>query len=141
MKKRPGLVGTFFKNRGYFCHPTLPYFLPLICITATNLHWLAEYALHKLCITLSGNSGQCYKICFAVIAIQIKYRLNGTHPASFCLFLSFTRNNDKYSTIYYEKSLDDVLGIQTQDRRMEGADKSTELLRPPPSRSLFIDII
>ena len=34
------------------------------------------------------------------------------------------------SIIQIEKSVDGVLGIQTQGRRMVGADKTTELLRP-----------
>ena len=35
------------------------------------------------------------------------------------------------STIQIEKSIDGVLGIQTQGRRMVGTDKTTELWRPP----------
>ena len=35
-----------------------------------------------------------------------------------------------------EKSVDGVLGIQTQGRRMVGADETTELWRPP-SKSHF----
>ena len=34
-------------------------------------------------------------------------------------------------SIQIEKSIDGVLGIRTRDRRMVGADKTTELWRPP----------
>ena len=43
----------------------------------------------------------------------------------FCYFL------DTISIIQIEKSVDGVLGIQTWGRRMVGADKTTELWRPP----------
>ena len=36
-----------------------------------------------------------------------------------------------------DKSIDGVLGIRTRGRRMEGADETTELWRPPASFSLF----
>ena len=35
------------------------------------------------------------------------------------------------SIIQIERSIDGVLGIQTQGRRMVGADETTELWRPP----------
>ena len=38
------------------------------------------------------------------------------------------------SIIQIEKSVDGVLGIQTRSRRMIGADKTTELWRPPQYR-------
>ena len=63
--------------------------------------------------------------CFMIVF------LNGPQAASFCLFSSFCRSNDKYSTIEYGKGLDGVLGIWTQNHRMEGADESTELWLPP----------
>ena len=52
---------------------------------------------------------------------------SGPNPASFCLFSFFS--HDKYSTnltINY-KSVDGVLGTQTQGSRMVGADGFTEL--------------
>ena len=38
------------------------------------------------------------------------------------------------------KSLDCRLGIQTQDRKMEGADESTELWRHPASRIIIVGL-
>ena len=40
-------------------------------------------------------------------------------------------------SIQIEKRVDGVLGIQTQGRRMVGADETTELLRPPLMISLI----
>ena len=40
--------------------------------------------------------------------------------------------------IQIEKSVDGVLGIQTQGRRMVGADKTMELWRPPYPKSLLM---
>ena len=54
---------------------------------------------------------------------------NGPNPASFCLFLFFL--HDKYSTnTINDKSVDGVLGTQTQGDRMVGTDESTELWHP-----------
>ena len=53
---------------------------------------------------------------------------NGPNPASFCLFSFFS--HDKYSTnTINDKSIDGVLGTQTQGGRMVGANESTELWR------------
>ena len=46
----------------------------------------------------------------------------------FVYFRSFLVNT---ISIQIEKSVDGVLGIQTQSRRMVGADKTTELWQPP----------
>ena len=40
-------------------------------------------------------------------------------------------------SIQIEKSIDGVLGIQTRGRRMVGADKTTELWRPPTVERLL----
>ena len=47
------------------------------------------------------------------------------------LFIYFCHFLDTISIIQIEKSVDGVIGIQTRGRRMEGADETTELLRPP----------
>ena len=39
-----------------------------------------------------------------------------------------------------EKSVDGVLGIRTRSRRMEGADETTELWRPPTESNLMVTI-
>ena len=41
-------------------------------------------------------------------------------------------------SIQIEKSIDGVLGIQTRGRRMVGADKTTELWRPPSQLFVYI---
>ena len=62
---------------------------------------------------------------------------NGPIPATFCLFsfFSHSNSNNKYTiwTIQIEKSVDGVLGTQTQGGRIDGADKSTELWQNPYS--------
>ena len=45
----------------------------------------------------------------------------------FVYFLPFHITNQ----LQIDKSIDGVLGIQTRGRRMEGADETTELWRPP----------
>ena len=62
--------------------------------------------------------------------VNVKYEPN---LASFCLFSSFSQYSDKYSTIN-GKSIAGVPRIRTLDRRMEGADESTELWRPQNTR-------
>ena len=52
-------------------------------------------------------------------------------PGLFYLFSSFSKYNDKYSTKFDNNSVDGVLGIRTQDRRMVGAHRSTEPWWPP----------
>ena len=53
---------------------------------------------------------------------------NGPIPASFLfIFRSFLNT----ISIQIEKSIDGVLGIRTRGHRMVGADKTTELWRPP----------
>ena len=47
------------------------------------------------------------------------------------LFVYFRYFLDTISIIQIEKSLDGVLGIRTQGRRMVGTDETTELWRPP----------
>ena len=53
-------------------------------------------------------------------------------PASLCLFSSFSQYNENIvqNLSINGKSVNDVHGIQTQDRRLESADESTELWRP-----------
>ena len=55
---------------------------------------------------------------------------NGPIPASFCLFLFFSRYN--FNT--------NVLGIRTLGRRMVGTDETTKLWQPP-SYSCLLDVI
>ena len=55
---------------------------------------------------------------------------NGPNPASFCLFLFFSRDEYGTNTIN-EKSIDGVLGTQTGGGRMVGADESTGLWQQP----------
>ena len=59
---------------------------------------------------------------------------NGPIPASFCFYFRYFL--DTISTIQIEKSIDGVLGIRTQGRRMVGADKTAELWRPPLNHTL-----
>ena len=60
-------------------------------------------------------------------SLYIFYK-NGPIPASFVYFHYFL---DTISIIQIEKSIDGVLGIRTQGRRMVGADETTELWQPP----------
>ena len=57
--------------------------------------------------------------------------LYGPNQASFVYFRSFHNARTKYSTnlTINDKSIDGVLGSQTQGGRMEGADESTEQWR------------
>ena len=48
----------------------------------------------------------------------------------FDYFRPLSQYNDKYSTNYDYKSIDGVLGLQTQYHRMVIADEYTELWRP-----------
>ena len=66
------------------------------------------------------------------ISLYHHFFLNGPIPASFYLFLFFFIT---ISIIQIEKSID---GIRTQGCRMVGADKTTELWRPPCLRSLLL---
>ena len=47
------------------------------------------------------------------------------------LFFVYFRSFPTTISIQIEKSIDGVLGIRTRGRRMVGADKTTELWRPP----------
>ena len=47
------------------------------------------------------------------------------------IYVYFRYFLDTISIIQIEKSIDEVLGIQTRGRRMVGADKTTELWQPP----------
>ena len=60
-----------------------------------------------------------------------KFFKNGSNPTSICSFSFFSI--EKCSTNYTvnDKSIDGVLGTQTQGVKMVGADKSTELWRYP----------
>ena len=53
------------------------------------------------------------------------------------LFVYFSYFLNTISIIQIEKSVDGVLGIRTRGRRMVGADKTTELWRPP-SPHMFV---
>ena len=57
------------------------------------------------------------------------------------LFVYFRYFLDTISIIQIEKSVDGVLGIQTQGCRMVGADKTTELWRPPTLVKLTKDLL
>ena len=59
---------------------------------------------------------------------QVHCEKNGPILAYFCLFSSFSQIS--ISIIQIEKSVDSVLGIRTQGRRIVGAGKTTELVRP-----------
>ena len=59
--------------------------------------------------------------------LRILFLKNWPIPASFCLFLFFSCYNFNRNW----KSVNGVLGIQTRGHRMVGADKTTELWRPP----------
>ena len=54
-------------------------------------------------------------------------KINGPHPASFCLFSFFSRYNYSTNLMINDKSIDGVLGSQSQGLRMIGSDKSTVL--------------
>ena len=58
------------------------------------------------------------------------YFLNGPNPTSFCLFLFFSHEKCSTKTII-EKSIDSMLGTQTQGGRMVSTDESTELWDHP----------
>ena len=55
---------------------------------------------------------------------------NGPHPASFCLFSSFTHHIYCTNTIN-DRSVDGVLGTWSRGSRMVGADEATELWQHP----------
>ena len=57
------------------------------------------------------------------------FKKNGPIPASFVYFRSYLVT----ISLQIEKSVVGVLGIRTRGRRMEGADETTELWRPPKS--------
>ena len=56
-----------------------------------------------------------------------------TRPLFLFIFVLFSHRMDKYSTILTinEKSVDGMLGSQTQGGNMEGGDESTELWQHP----------
>ena len=66
-------------------------------------------------------------VCVCWVLEGFFFILNGPIPASFVYFRSFLVT----ISIQIEKSIDGVLGIRTQGRRMVGADKTTELWQPP----------
>ena len=98
--------------------------------------------IKKLFCYTKFKSGTCIPRLTCVnmnIPDSLKYRPN---LASFCLFfVLFSMTNDRQYIILLYKSVDDVLGIGTQDRRMVGADKSTELRRPPTFQILFYKLL
>ena len=60
--------------------------------------------------------------------VVVFFKKMGQCRPLFFYFRSFLVNT---ISIQIEKSVDGVLGIQTQSRRMVGADKTTELWQPP----------
>ena len=79
------------------------------------------------------NVGKC---CFIWVQIFWSAFFKYWPPlASFCLFLSFSHYIDN-NWLYI--SVVGVLGILTQDRKMVGAEDSTELWRPPPLYPRFL---
>ena len=54
------------------------------------------------------------------------------------LFVYFCHFLDTISIIQIEKSVDGVLGTRTRGRRMVGADKTTELWRPPSKKKCYL---
>ena len=66
-------------------------------------------------------------------SVEVKILVNGSYilkkygsnTATFCLFSSFCQFNGKFSSKFYNKSLDGLLEIRTRDRWMVGADEST----------------
>ena len=63
----------------------------------------------------------------AISAGKIFFKMGQSLP----LFVYFRYFLDTFSIIQIEKSVDGVLGIRTRGCRMVGADKTTELWRPP----------
>ena len=61
-----------------------------------------------------------------------------TESNIYCLFSLFSQFT--ISIIQIEKSVDGVFGIRTRSRRMEGADETTELWRPPTESNLMVTI-
>ena len=59
------------------------------------------------------------------------YLFSSFHLLKCVYFRHFCQNIDKYRKENDNKSVDGVQGIQTRDRRIVGADKSTELWQPP----------
>ena len=83
---------------------------------------------------LFGSFGSCllyvdhFKFFHKNLYANSHFFLNmGQYRPLFRLFLSFSH----HKSITNWKSVDGVLGIRTRGRRMEGADKTTELRQPP----------
>ena len=57
------------------------------------------------------------------------------------LFVYFRYFLNTISIIQIEKSIDGVLGIQTQCRRMVGADETTEQWRPPKAIKTYTAVV
>ena len=90
------------------------------------------------------------KICtlWAVINAALgKFKIallkNVPNPAFFLYCSFFSQYDDKYSTnlTINDKSVDGVLGTQTQGGRMDGPDESTELWRHPMYDTFYIPVL
>ena len=67
----------------------------------------------------------------AIWYCTIFFLKNGPITATFCLFSLFSLFSHYNFNNTNLKSIDGVLGIRTHGRRIVGADKTTELWRPP----------
>ena len=74
-------------------------------------------------------------ILYRHLLLKIFFKKMGQSRPLFVYFRSFLIT----ISIQIEKSVDGVLGIRTQSRRMVGADETTELWRPPLLKIFVID--
>ena len=106
--------------------PTPPYFQNFENLWRQNRQkWEKPMAIPKCAKDLLKLT-DCWCSCKGN-SCGLSFLKNGPVPACFCLFLLFSRYNFNNTNW---KSVDGVLGIRTQGRRMVGADETTELWRP-----------
>ena len=110
--------------------------------------WCLKWKNGSKATKINGNgteAGNCHfsqpPKDYAVINVASTEEIRtGNHYIPLCLFRNFSIPMSitiSISTIQIEKSIDGVLGIQTQGHRMVGADKTTELVWPPPASCAF----
>ena len=104
-------------------------------------HRFSDHHRKRRWFSIATNYAQSCSFQFLLLSLFVSlsvllffFKKNGTIRASFCPVLI------TISIKQYEKSIVGVLGIQTQGRRMVGADETTELWRPPPFQ-LFVILI
>ena len=81
----------------------------------------------RLSLTHSLNDTHTFKkkyVDLTITKLHVFLKKCGQSSASFILFSSFSQHCDKYSTKFDYKSIDGVLGIRTQDRRIVGGPHS-----------------